>query len=218
MQARLSPTTPTCAPRSASRPREGPLRGLGAPGRRRPRRAGCRRLEGGRIAAVGPASELSEGERFTDSVIVPGLVNAHTHLEYAVYSGFGDGQPFGPWPGHTSSVRHVSARRSASQSHVSERPSVWVRSHNDRRREFQRHGGGRCFGARSSRNRRDRGFRCRGRAGRRHSKAHRRAGAGSRPPYSSRGLPTRALFGLDGALSSRLRARSPGGHTPGRVR
>jgi len=54
-------------------------------------------FEGGRIAAVGPASELGEGERFTDSVIVPGLVNAHTHLEYAVYSGFGDGQPFGPW-------------------------------------------------------------------------------------------------------------------------
>jgi 5-methylthioadenosine/S-adenosylhomocysteine deaminase len=24
-------------------------------------------------------------------------VNAHTHLEYAVYAGFGDGTPFGPW-------------------------------------------------------------------------------------------------------------------------
>jgi len=54
-------------------------------------------VEGGRIVAVGPASELGEGERFADSAIVPGLVNAHSHLEYAVYAGFGDGQPFGPW-------------------------------------------------------------------------------------------------------------------------
>jgi cytosine/adenosine deaminase-related metal-dependent hydrolase len=54
-------------------------------------------FEGGRVVAVGSASDLGEGERFPDSVIVPGLVNAHTHLEYAVYAGFGDGQPFGPW-------------------------------------------------------------------------------------------------------------------------
>ena len=24
-------------------------------------------------------------------------MNAHTHLEYANYAGFGDGLPFGPW-------------------------------------------------------------------------------------------------------------------------
>ena len=55
-------------------------------------------VEDGRIVAVGPADEL-EGERrdFPDAAIVPGLVNAHTHLEYAVYAGFGDGLPFGPW-------------------------------------------------------------------------------------------------------------------------
>ena len=53
----------------------------------------------GRIAAVGAASELGEGERFAGSVIVPGLVNAHAHLEYAVYAGFGDGLPFVPWIG-----------------------------------------------------------------------------------------------------------------------
>jgi cytosine/adenosine deaminase-related metal-dependent hydrolase len=49
----------------------------------------------GRIVALGeggPADEL-----FADSVILPGLVNAHTHLEYARMSGFGDGKPFGPW-------------------------------------------------------------------------------------------------------------------------
>jgi cytosine/adenosine deaminase-related metal-dependent hydrolase len=51
----------------------------------------------GRIEAVGPASELGHGERFPDSVILPGFVNAHSHLEYAAYAGFGDGQPFAPW-------------------------------------------------------------------------------------------------------------------------
>jgi cytosine/adenosine deaminase-related metal-dependent hydrolase len=51
----------------------------------------------GRIAAVGPASELGEDERFPEAVILPGFVNAHTHLEYAVYTGFGDGLSFGPW-------------------------------------------------------------------------------------------------------------------------
>ena len=53
----------------------------------------------GLIAAVGPRSELGNGEHFADSVIVPGLVNAHTHIEYAVYAGFGDGLPFVPWIG-----------------------------------------------------------------------------------------------------------------------
>jgi cytosine/adenosine deaminase-related metal-dependent hydrolase len=52
----------------------------------------------GRIVAVGPAAEL-EGERrrFDGAVIVPGFVNAHSHLEYAVYAGFGDGLSFAPW-------------------------------------------------------------------------------------------------------------------------
>jgi cytosine/adenosine deaminase-related metal-dependent hydrolase len=51
----------------------------------------------GRIVAVGPSAELGAGERFRDAAIVPGFVNAHTHLEYAVYAGFGDGLPFGRW-------------------------------------------------------------------------------------------------------------------------
>ncbi|MBD0330429.1 MAG: amidohydrolase family protein [Thermoleophilia bacterium] len=54
-------------------------------------------VEDGRIAAVGPAAELGEGERFEDSVVVPGFVNAHSHLEYAVYAGFGDGLDFAEW-------------------------------------------------------------------------------------------------------------------------
>jgi 5-methylthioadenosine/S-adenosylhomocysteine deaminase len=54
-------------------------------------------IEDGRIAAVGRREDLGEGERFADAAILPGLVNAHTHLEYAVYAGFGDGLAFGPW-------------------------------------------------------------------------------------------------------------------------
>jgi cytosine/adenosine deaminase-related metal-dependent hydrolase len=50
----------------------------------------------GRIAAVGPATG-GEDMRYPDAVILPGLVNAHTHLEYAAMAGFGDGMPFTPW-------------------------------------------------------------------------------------------------------------------------
>jgi 5-methylthioadenosine/S-adenosylhomocysteine deaminase len=63
-----------------------------------PVRDGGVAVEAGRVVAVGPASEL-EGEprRFQEAVIVPGFVNAHSHLEYAVYAGFGDGLAFPPW-------------------------------------------------------------------------------------------------------------------------
>jgi 5-methylthioadenosine/S-adenosylhomocysteine deaminase len=48
----------------------------------------------GQILQVGPG----RGERHLDgAAIVPGLVNAHSHLEYAAYAGFGDGLAFGPW-------------------------------------------------------------------------------------------------------------------------
>jgi cytosine/adenosine deaminase-related metal-dependent hydrolase len=62
-----------------------------------PIRDGAVAIEDGRIAAVGRASELGAGERFPDAVILPGLVNAHSHLEYAMYAGFGDGLSFAPW-------------------------------------------------------------------------------------------------------------------------
>jgi cytosine/adenosine deaminase-related metal-dependent hydrolase len=63
-----------------------------------PVRSGGVAVEDGRIVAVGPAEEL-DGERraFEDAVIVPAFVNAHSHLEYAVYAGFGDGFAFPPW-------------------------------------------------------------------------------------------------------------------------
>jgi cytosine/adenosine deaminase-related metal-dependent hydrolase len=54
-------------------------------------------IEDGRIAAVGTISDLGAGDHFGDAAIVPGIVNAHTHLEYAVYAGFGDGLSFAPW-------------------------------------------------------------------------------------------------------------------------
>jgi cytosine/adenosine deaminase-related metal-dependent hydrolase len=75
----------------------------------------------GRIVDVAPG----RGERhISDAVILPGLVNAHSHLEYAVYAGFGDGRPFGEWLGtHISRKRQLAfnemiaiARRGAADS------------------------------------------------------------------------------------------------------
>ncbi len=55
-------------------------------------------IEDGRIAAVGAAADIGESTRYDDAVIVPGFVNAHTHLEYATYAGFGDGEAdFAVW-------------------------------------------------------------------------------------------------------------------------
>jgi 5-methylthioadenosine/S-adenosylhomocysteine deaminase len=56
-----------------------------------PIEGGAVAIEDGRIAAVGTVEELGEGTRYGDAAIVPGFVNAHSHLEYAVYGGFGDG-------------------------------------------------------------------------------------------------------------------------------
>jgi cytosine/adenosine deaminase-related metal-dependent hydrolase len=52
------------------------------------------RFEDGRIVEVGPGRA---DRHYDDAVILPGFVNAHAHLEYANYAGFGDGTPFGPW-------------------------------------------------------------------------------------------------------------------------
>ncbi|MDX6368524.1 MAG: 5-methylthioadenosine/S-adenosylhomocysteine deaminase, partial [Gaiellaceae bacterium] len=56
-----------------------------------PIEAGAVAIEDGLITAVGTAAELGAGTQYDDAVIVPGFVNAHSHLEYAVYGGFGDG-------------------------------------------------------------------------------------------------------------------------------
>jgi cytosine/adenosine deaminase-related metal-dependent hydrolase len=58
-------------------------------------------LEGGLVRYEdGAVVEVRKGRadrHYVDAAIVPGFVNAHSHLEYAMYAGFGDGQAFGPW-------------------------------------------------------------------------------------------------------------------------
>ena len=58
-------------------------------------------IEGGLIHYEnGAVVEVTTGRaahHYDDAAIVPGFVNAHSHLEYAMYAGFGDGSAFGPW-------------------------------------------------------------------------------------------------------------------------
>ncbi|MGD0167597.1 MAG: amidohydrolase family protein [Gaiellaceae bacterium] len=54
-------------------------------------------IENGRITRIGPSAEIGTGRSFPKAVIMPGFVNAHAHLEYAGYTGFGDGLDFGGW-------------------------------------------------------------------------------------------------------------------------
>ena len=57
-------------------------------------------------------------------MIVPGFVNAHSHLEYAVYAGFGDGLPFGPWLAtHIERKGRARLRRTWSRSRGSASPT-----------------------------------------------------------------------------------------------
>ena len=55
--------------------------------------------ETGTIAAVGPREELGDSVHHEQAVILPGFVDAHTHLEYDGYVGFGDGLRFADWIG-----------------------------------------------------------------------------------------------------------------------
>jgi 5-methylthioadenosine/S-adenosylhomocysteine deaminase len=55
--------------------------------------------EDGTIAAVSERRDLGDGEHYPEAVILPGFVDAHTHLEYEVYAGFGDGLRFAEWIG-----------------------------------------------------------------------------------------------------------------------
>jgi len=53
----------------------------------------------GAIAAVGRREDLGDSVHYEGAVILPGFVNAHTHLEYEMYAGFGDGLGFADWIG-----------------------------------------------------------------------------------------------------------------------
>jgi cytosine/adenosine deaminase-related metal-dependent hydrolase len=75
-----------------------------------PIEGGAVAIEDGRIAAVGSAAALGPvTKRFEDAAIVPGFVNAHSHVEYAVYAGFGDGlADFAEWINlHTLRKRRI---------------------------------------------------------------------------------------------------------------
>jgi cytosine/adenosine deaminase-related metal-dependent hydrolase len=60
-----------------------------------PLRDGAVRIEGGVIAEI--SQRLEPDRRFPGGLILPGLVNAHTHLEYLSMSAMADGLPFTPW-------------------------------------------------------------------------------------------------------------------------
>ena len=65
----------------------------------RPIRNGGVLVGEGRIVAVGPRDELvaDRVSSYEQAVVLPGFVNAHSHIEYASFAGFGDGLDFGPW-------------------------------------------------------------------------------------------------------------------------
>ncbi|MDQ2686513.1 MAG: amidohydrolase family protein [Armatimonadota bacterium] len=55
-------------------------------------------VEDGQIAAVRPRrTPANECRDFGEAVLMPGLVNAHTHLEYTALRGFLEDVPFFPW-------------------------------------------------------------------------------------------------------------------------
>ncbi len=73
-------------------------------GGERPVRDGAIAFDAGRVVAVGARAAIEAAYPGADredfgptAVIVPGLVNAHTHLEYTILGGFDDGAPFATW-------------------------------------------------------------------------------------------------------------------------
>ncbi len=68
-----------------------------------PLRDGAVAVADGVILAIGPRDQVvadypgAEVEELGAAILLPALVNAHTHVEYATYGGFGDGLPFAAW-------------------------------------------------------------------------------------------------------------------------
>jgi cytosine/adenosine deaminase-related metal-dependent hydrolase len=68
-------------------------------------------VEEGRIAAVRPAPAESAAPHVVldlgDAILLPGLVNVHTHLDYTIMRGLLEDIPFFPW------IRELTARKAA---------------------------------------------------------------------------------------------------------
>ena len=65
-------------------------------------------VEDGMIAAVRPCRTPAHERRdFGDAILMPGLVNAHSHLEYTALRGFLEDVPFFPW------IRALTAAKAA---------------------------------------------------------------------------------------------------------
>ena len=64
-------------------------------------------VEGDRIVAVRPAvsSTRADVQDFGDAILMPGLVNVHTHLDYTLMRGLLEDIPFFPW------IRELTARK-----------------------------------------------------------------------------------------------------------
>ena len=160
-------------------------------------------------------------------VLAPGFVNLHSHIEYAAYSGLGDGLAFGPWI--TAHTRRTAAARARGprRDGAARRGRVPALGRDDaRRRGLRRRGGARparaaglravvaieAFGGDDA----DVAAR-RGRARAPRRRARGRGGAARR----ARGLAARALHGRPGALRrdrrARPRARHARRHAPRRV-
>ena len=94
--------------------------------------------EDGRIVEVGPGRA---DRHYADALILPGLVNAHSHLEYAVYAGFGDGLAFGGWLAtHIARKRRARRRRHGRDRPARRRRVARIRDHDDRRLQLLRRG------------------------------------------------------------------------------
>ncbi len=82
--------------------------------------------EDGRIVAVGPEGEVPSppgvpAEHFSGAVLMPGLVNAHSHLELTGFAGEVDEPEFDAW---IRSVRNLKETRSAEEFRVAAREGV----------------------------------------------------------------------------------------------
>jgi cytosine/adenosine deaminase-related metal-dependent hydrolase len=65
-------------------------------------------VEEGRIVEVRPATaSATDALDFGDAILLPGLVNVHTHLDYTVMRGVLEDIPFFPW------IRELTARKAA---------------------------------------------------------------------------------------------------------